>query len=111
MVKVFRRHPALRAAAAGGAEKDRLHEGLRQVVHLAGAGAQVASLRFRAGAPGLHPAQLLTGERDAEDVVAHKLLVGGVLHRLVLDLGTQVAQHLHRALVGDVRAGVLASHR
>ena len=102
---VFRRHPRLRTARAGGLEEDRLHEGLRQVVHLAGAGAQVAGLAFGRGAPGLHPAQLLTREADAEDVVAHQVLGSGVQHRLGLDLRPQIAQHFHRALVGDVGAG------
>ena len=102
---VFGRHPALRAAAAGRGEEDRLHEGLGQVVHFARAGAEVAGFRLGRGAPGLHPAQLLTGEAFAEDVVAHQLLMGGVQHRLGLDLGAKVAQHLHRALVGDMGAG------
>ena len=60
--------------------------------------------RLRAPCPSLHAADLLAGERGAEDVVAHQLLVSRVHHRLVLDLAPQVAQHLHRALVGDVRA-------
>ena len=107
VAEVFGGHARLRATRAGGLEEDRLHEGLRQVVHLAWGSAQVAGLGLGAGAPGLHPAQLLTSKRHAEDVVAHQVLPGGVHHRFGFHLGAKVAQDLHRALVGDVGAGAV----
>ena len=60
--------------------------------------------RQRMLAPGLQPADLLAGQRGAEDVFAHQVLLGGEQIGLVLDLAAEIAQHFHRALVGDVGA-------
>lgn len=103
--QVFGRHAGLRPAGAGGLEEQRLHVGLRQVVHVRGRGHQVLGPGERVVAPGLHPADLLAGEAFAEDVLAHQVLMGGEHVGLVLDVAAKVAQDLHRALVGDVRAG------
>jgi hypothetical protein len=62
----------------------------------------------------VQPAQLLAGQRGDERRLAHQVLRGGLGDHLLLQAG--VAQHLHRALVGDVRArrvgqpGVLGDH-
>ena len=60
--------------------------------------------RQRVLAPALHAADLLAGERGAEDVLAHQVLLGGEHIGLVLDVAAEIAQHLHGALVGDVGA-------
>ena len=105
MRQIFGRHARLRAARAGRLEQHRLHEGLRQVVHQARRGQLVLGARQRVLAPAcfMRPS-LLAGERGAEDVLAHQVLLGGVEIGLGLDLLAEVAQHLHGALVGDVGA-------
>ena len=55
-------------------------------------------------APRLHPADFLTGEAFAKDVLAHQALIHAIQINLILDLAAQIAQHFHSALVGDVRA-------
>ena len=104
MAAVFARHPRLRSPRAGGLEQQRLHEGLRQVVHPGRRRQQVLGLTVRCHAPACHPAQLFADQTFAEHVFAHQLLVGGVHVGLMLDLGAKIAQNLHRALVGDMRA-------
>jgi hypothetical protein len=61
-------------------------------------------LRQRVVAPAFHPADLLARKAFAEDVLAHQILMGGEQVGLVLDLLAEIAQHLHGALVGDMRA-------
>ena len=55
-------------------------------------------------APAVHPAEFLAGKADAEHVLAHQVLRRWRAVGLGLDLAAKVAQHLHRALVGDMRA-------
>src|ERR1700747_1619073 len=59
--------------------------------------------RQRMLAPALHAPDLLAGERGAEYVLAHQILLGSEQIGLVLDLATEIAQDLHGALIGDVR--------
>ncbi len=104
VAQVLGGHARLRAARAGGLEEEGLHVGLRQVVHARGRGAQVRGLALGRGAPSARAAQLLPGQRGAERVGSHQFLGGGLGVGLGLDLRAEVAQHLHRALVGDLRA-------
>jgi hypothetical protein len=60
--------------------------------------------RQRVLAPAFHAAQLLAREAHAEHVLAHQVLIGGVLIGLGFDVSSEIAQNLHRTLVGDVRA-------
>src|SRR5690348_8583857 len=53
-------------------------------------------------APRIEPAELLAGQALAEHVVGHQMLRHRLRHRLVLE--AEIAQHLHRTLVGDVGA-------
>ena len=82
-------------------DQQRLHVGLRDVQHRARAALEVVAHPVIAGTPRLQPGDLLPGQAGGEQGVAHLVPRGGVLAGLVLD--PQVAQHLHRALVGDVR--------
>ena len=52
----------------------------------------------------LHPADFLTRQTLTEYVFAHQFLGRSTHHCLSLDLWSEVAQHFHRALIGDVRA-------
>ena len=63
--------------------------------------------RQRMLSPALHPTDFFTGEAFAEHVLAHEILLGSKEIGLVLNVLSEVAQHLHRALVGDVRAGCI----
>ena len=92
-----------RAALGGVLDQHRLHQRLRDVQHRARAALQVVADPMVSGAPRLQPHDLLAGQARGEQGVAHLVPRGGVLAGLVLD--AEVAQHLHRALVGDVRAG------
>src|ERR1700722_17419815 len=61
-------------------------------------------LRKRVVAPTLHSADFLTRQTLTEYVLAHQFLGRSVHHGLSLDFWAEVAQHFHRALIGDVRA-------
>ncbi len=104
MADIFRRHARLRTARTGRLEEERLHIGLRQVVHAAGRGQEMFGARQRMVAPALHAADFFAGDRRAEDVLAHQVLFGREHIGLVLDVAAEIAQNLHRALVGDVGA-------
>jgi hypothetical protein len=103
-LQILHRHAGLRAARAGGLEQERLHEGLRQIVHHRRRGKQMLGLRHGVVAPAFHAADLFARKAFAEDVLAHQVLMRGEHIGLVLDLVAEIAQHLHGALVGDVRA-------
>ena len=81
-------------------DQQRLHQRLRNVQHRARAALQVVTDPLITGAPGLQPHDLLAGQARGEQGVAHLIPRRGVLARLLLQ--PEVAQHLHRALVGDV---------
>ena len=49
----------------------------------------------------MYPAELLAREAFTEYNLAHVLFVWGEQIDLVLDLASQIAQHLHRTLMGD----------
>ena len=68
-----------------------------------GACQRVVGLPRRMGAPGAHAPDLITRQAGAEDGVPHQMLRGPAGLDVVLD--PQVAEDLHRALVGDVGAG------
>ena len=104
MAEVFRRHPRLRAAAASRAEEYRLHEGLRQIDHVARRCELMLGARERMLAPAFHAADFLARKALAEHVLAHQVLMHAVHVGFRLDIVPQVAQHLHAALVGYVRA-------
>lgn len=101
--------PGLGTALRRVAHQDRLKVGLRDVDGQAGGRETVIGLPVGACAPGVDPADLLTGDAGAEHGVADQTVLGGVRQYLVLD--AEIAEHLHGPLVGDVRAGVLAVHR
>jgi hypothetical protein len=63
----------------------------------------VRGLHERFVAPGPQPAELLARDGGAEDGVAHQVLRGGLGDHILFD--TQVTQHFHGALVGDVCPG------
>ena len=91
------------AALGGVADEDRLHEVLRDVADAARAGQRVVRLPARVRAPGADPAELVAGQRGAEHRVAHQVLRHGERRGLLLD--AEVAEDLHRPLVGDVGPG------
>jgi hypothetical protein len=86
-------------------DHDRLRDGLRRVEHGARTLQLVVRVPDRVRAPGGDATELLAGEAGAERRVAHQLPRRGLAHEAVLD--AHVAHRLHRALVGDVRAGAL----
>ena len=102
VAQVLGREPGLGAARGRVLDQDRLQVGLRDVADQAGRGELVVGLAGRVGAPGLDPADLLAGDRRAEHGVADQFVRGRVREHLVLD--PEVAEDLHRPLVGDVRA-------
>lgn len=104
MAQIFRRHARLAAARTGRLEQQRLHEGLRQVVHMGRRRQLVLGARQGMFAPALHPADLFAGERGAEDVLAHQILLGRKHIGLILNVASEIAQYFHGALVGDVGA-------
>ena len=104
VAQIFGRHARLRAARTGGLEQERLHEGLWQVVHVRRRRELVLGAAERMHAPAFHAADLLSGQRGAEDVFAHQFLVGGEEIGFVLHIAAEIAQHLHGALVGDMGA-------
>lgn len=83
-------------------QEDRLQVGLREVDHPARALGRVLGQALVRGAPGTDAADLVAEERRGEDGVAHQLARCALLQGLLLD--SQVAEDLHRALVGDVGA-------
>ena len=91
-----------RAARGGRAHEDRLQQVLRHVADRRRARERVVGLAQRMGAPGQQAPELLASQRSAEHVVAHVVLGSALGLDLVLD--AEVANDLHRALVGDVRA-------
>ena len=54
--------------------------------------------------PAFHPADLFPCEALTKDVLSHQILMRAVHVGLGLDLVTKITQHLHRSLVGDMRA-------
>ena len=104
MAQILGAHARLCTATTGGSKEDRFHEGLRQIIHHRRAGKQVFGLGQRMVAPALHPPDFFAGKAFAEDVLAHQILMGRVHIGLVFDLFAQIAQNLHCALVGDMRA-------
>ena len=53
--------------------------------------------------PAFHAPDFFAGKAFAEHVLAHQVLMCGVHIGFGLDLVAKVAQHLHRALIGDMR--------
>ncbi len=104
MADIFGAHAGLRAARAGRLEQNRLHEGLGQVVHEGGRRQQMLGLGERVRAqlfmrPISSPARL--SQKTFSPMI---VLRRGMHHGFRLDVGAEVAQHFHGALVGDVRA-------
>ena len=60
-------------------------------------------LGHRMGAPAFHPPDLFPRKAFAKDILAHQRLFGGMHIGLCLDLVPEIAQHLHGALVCDMR--------
>ena len=75
-------------------------EVLRQIDHRRRAGDRVPRVRVGVRAPAAHAAEFFAGQRGAEHVVAHQMIGRRVEHGVLLE--PQVAQDLHRPLVGDV---------
>ena len=104
----------LGAEAARRIEQDRLEHVLRSVAHRARARRGVVGVAVVAGAPGHHAGELAARERGREHLLAHQVLRQRAAHDALLD--AEVAEDLHRALVGDVRArrvggGAVLGHR
>src|SRR5262249_33565226 len=93
--------PRLGAARGCVLDQDRLQVGLRDVADQARRRELVVGLPGRVGAPSADPADLLARDRGAEHGIADEFVRRRVGKDLVLD--TEVAEDLHRALVGDVR--------
>ena len=100
--QVLGREPGLRATRGGVAHQDRFEVGLRDVAVERGRGQLVVAVAGGVGAPGQDAADLLTRDRRAEHGVAHELVRRRLGEDLLLD--PEIAEDLHRALVGDVRA-------
>ena len=64
--------PGLGAPGLGGVEQDRLHQVLRQVADLRGAGGKVARQTVRPGTPRVQATELLAGQRGAVHQVPHQ---------------------------------------
>src|SRR5487761_370954 len=102
VAQVLGGEPGLGTARRGVLHQDRLKVGLRDVADQARRCLLVVGLAGRVGAPGEDAADLLAGDARAEDGVADQCVRRGVREHLVLD--AEVAEDLHRPLVGDVRA-------
>ena len=55
-------------------------------------------------APTFHASNFFAREAFAKNVFAHQILFCGLHIGLGLNVMAQIAQHLHRALIGDMRA-------
>ena len=91
------------AASGGLVDEDGLHQRLGQVEHRARAALEVVTHAVLTGTPRLQAEDLLAGQAGGEHGVAHLVPGRGLLAGVALH--AQVAQHLGRALVGDVRPG------
>ncbi len=103
VAQIFSIHPRVAAALTSGLEQQGFHEGLRQIVHKRRAAHQMFGFGQGMRAPAFHTTYLFACEAFAKDVLAHQLLLGGKKICLLFDLMAEIAQHLHRALVGDMR--------
>ncbi|SIK36849.1 Uncharacterised protein [Mycobacteroides abscessus subsp. abscessus] len=105
----LRREPQVGPETAGRLGDDGFEDVLRDVAHRAGTGDLVVTGAGAAGAPRLEAGDLLSGEARRPDVVAHVRVRGGHGDDVVLD--AEIAEDLHRALVGDVRPGRVRGRR
>jgi hypothetical protein len=101
-VDQFGREPDVGTLVERSREDPRLEQVLRRVAHLAGARCLVVRLAIDLVAPGPQPRDLPAREAGGPDVVGHQCSRDGDAGDVVLD--AEITKHLHRALVGDVRA-------
>jgi hypothetical protein len=101
MAEVLGGEPRLGTARGRVLDQDRLQVGLRDVADQARAGELVVRFPGGVGTPSTDPADLLARDGRAEHRVADELVRRGVRLDLILD--AEVAEDLHRPLVGDVR--------
>ena len=98
-----------RPCLAGGVDEHRLDPVLRDIEVVAGAVPAIVAMPGETGAPRRHSRELGTGEADREQSVAH--LVPGGRDAGGGSLDAEVAEHFHRPLAGDVRAGSVGDPR
>ena len=103
MADVFGLEPGDSARLHRLADDDRLKQRLRDVTDPAGRGEIIIRLATGMVTPGQQTPNLFTGQRCAEDVVAHQLLRHRLFNRVLFD--PQFAKDFHRALVGDMGTG------